>query len=558
MNEKAPPNSFSRSRQMTDQPVEPQPAGLGSDLWEGSEPDEPTDAELLGLWPDPFAGPPDDDVWPSDLNGLELKQGFAADGPLDVLPPDEILAGFAARAYDGGLSRLSDNELVGLLRASRRLSSWQAAVELGIVAELDSRRRTSAGRPDSSRLGEQVSAEIAAALTLTGRSADALLCLARDLGRLPTVFAALFAGQIDRPRAAVFADELAAVTNQVAAAIAMALCPAAADMTTGQLRAELRYLVLMFEPEAVRRRAERGRERSRVETWQENSGNWGMAGRELPAAELISADKRLTAIARGLKDAGVGGNMDQLRAAVFVALLNGRDLETLLPPGADRTDAERTTPPAPAPAPGGGGSGGLASMTGSINLTLPLAAWLGTSDTPGEVAGLGPVDADTCRDLASRVAAGQATKWCVTLTDADGRAAAHACARAGPREPPDARRAWLAALKFLWLERGDCGHSRQGQAYRPNPTLRHLIKIRQRTCAHPGCRRPAQDCDDDHTIPYQQGGRTCECNLGPFCRRHHKVKQSPGWHVRQPEPGTLIWTTPNGRSYTVRPGKYPV
>jgi hypothetical protein len=226
---------------MTDQPIEPPPAELGLGLWDGPEPEEPTDAELLGLWPDPFAGPPDgDDAWFADLTTPEPDHGFAAGRPLDVLPPDEMLAGFAARAYDGGLSRLSDDELVGLLCASRRLSSWQAAVELGVVAELDGRRRAAAERPASSRLGEQVSAEIAAALTLTGRSADALLCLARDLARLPAVFAALFGGQIDRARASVFAAELAAVSDAVAAAIAMALIRAAAGMTTGQLRAELR------------------------------------------------------------------------------------------------------------------------------------------------------------------------------------------------------------------------------------------------------------------------------------------------------------------------------
>ena len=46
-----------------------------------------------------------------------------------------------------------------------------------------------------------------------------------------------------------------------------------------------------------------------------------------------------------------------------------------------------------------------------------------------------------------------------------------------------------------------------------------MITIRQPTCSFPGCRRPAIRCDDDHTLPYDQGGRTCECNLAPLCRR---------------------------------------
>jgi hypothetical protein len=110
--------------------------------------------------------------------------GFGSGGPLDVLLPDPVLAFAAAGAHDGGLGQLSDDELIGLLGAARRLSSWQAAVELDAVAELDRRRAAppaGTGGGGSSRAGEQVSAELAAALTLTGRSADALLCLARDL-----------------------------------------------------------------------------------------------------------------------------------------------------------------------------------------------------------------------------------------------------------------------------------------------------------------------------------------------------------------------------------------
>ena len=46
---------------MTDQPIEPQPVGLGLGAWDGPEPEEPTDAELFGLWPDPFTDPPGED-----------------------------------------------------------------------------------------------------------------------------------------------------------------------------------------------------------------------------------------------------------------------------------------------------------------------------------------------------------------------------------------------------------------------------------------------------------------------------------------------------------------
>ena len=54
--------------------------------------------------------------------------------------PDGTLAGLSGYALAGGLGALSDDALVGLLHASRRLSAWQSGIELAAVAELDHRR----------------------------------------------------------------------------------------------------------------------------------------------------------------------------------------------------------------------------------------------------------------------------------------------------------------------------------------------------------------------------------------------------------------------------------
>jgi hypothetical protein len=212
-----------------------------------------------------------------------------------------------------------------------------------------------------------------------------------------------------------------------------------------------------------------------------------------------------------------------------------------------------------------------------VNLTMPASAWLGLSDAPGEAGGPGALDADTCRDLAAALAANPATRWCVTIVDRQGRATAHGCAREGPgspvaREgpgPPVVRdgprppggtdpAAWLTTVKISPIETGTCSHRRESAGYQPSNSLRHIIKVRSPRCGFPGCRRPAIRCDDDHTIPYDKGGRTCECNLHPLRRRHHQAKQAPGWRLEQPEPGVLIWHLPHGRSYAVRPEPYPV
>ena len=112
--------------------------------------------------------------------------GFAAGGPLDEMLPGPDMARHLGQARRRGLGVLSDDELCGVIDAARRLGSWQAELELAAVAELDARRAGPDGRD-----GEHVAEEIAAVLTLTGRSADALLELSRRLQRLPQTQALL-------------------------------------------------------------------------------------------------------------------------------------------------------------------------------------------------------------------------------------------------------------------------------------------------------------------------------------------------------------------------------
>ncbi len=130
------------------------------------------------------------------------------------------------------------------------------------------------------------------------------------------------------------------------------------------------------------------------------------------------------------------------------------------------------------------------------------------------------------------------------------------CAGPGPPPPPGVR-AWLTGIALAWLETDECSHWRESPGYRPSPSLTHLIQVRQVTCTAPGCRRPATSCDFEHTIPYHLGGRSCECNGGPCCRRHHRAKQTGGWRLSQPRPGSFVWTTPHGRSYRTEPEPYP-
>jgi hypothetical protein len=119
--------------------------------------------------------------------------------------------------WAAGLGRLSDDGLIGVLRAARRLASWAAAMELAAVGDLWDRRTA---EEDAGDTGAALHAddELAAALTLTRHAAGQALTLAVTLHRLPLTAAALAAGDIDLPRAKVIADEVTGLTAQHAVA----------------------------------------------------------------------------------------------------------------------------------------------------------------------------------------------------------------------------------------------------------------------------------------------------------------------------------------------------
>ena len=104
---------------------------------------------------------------------------------------------------------------------------------------------------------------------------------------------------------------------------------------------------------------------------------------------------------------------------------------------------------------------------------------------------------------------------------------------------------------------GGCAHTTATAAYRPTTKIRDHVTARDQTCRHPRCRQPARHADLDHTTPWHQGGRTCGCNLGGYCRTHHQIKQLPGWTLTQPRPGHFRLTTPAGRTYLTTPDPYP-
>jgi hypothetical protein len=283
---------------------------------------------------------------------------------------------------------------------------------------------------------------------------------------------------------------------------------------------------------------------------------------------VLAVDDRITAWAGELKAAGVDGGMDELRARAYLDLLLGKDSRPGGTPGA-------------APA-------GFASR---VMLTTPLATLTSLADRPGELSGLGPVDPWLARDLATAAARNPKTTWCLTVTDHQGHAIGHGCARPEPKShrqragpgppagtgftftpasrdgPPGGYGTWRLRtpgpgpgliITIDPVTTDPCDHRHQAKGHDPGARLRHLSQVRHATCTSPICRRPAAQCDVEHNTPYEAGGRTCLCDTGPKCRHDHRLKQHPRWKVEQLPDGTFRWTTPSGRTYETEPTRYPI
>jgi hypothetical protein len=562
--------------------------------------------------------------------------GFARDGAWDACPPSAALAAAleAASGPDRHCPGATRDELLGMLRQWQAMESWAAAGKLALLRALirdDDQPVTGGGYhgdlPDG--WSKSLTHEVALALSMPAVSADHLMWLAWNLQAvLPGTGALLERGQLTLAKARTVDQALTLLSGEDAAMAEAMILPEFPGKTYSQVQKLAAQAAIIVDPEsAARRRHEAEQHRSRVAMSREDSGASALSGRDLPTDQTLAAYASLSTRAQAYKDSGVfpdDTRMDQYRAVAYLDLINGTTAETRIatghlaaigPPGDDEVapdldssgdDTPTGDPTAPAPP----------APPRLADLVLPLATLLGLTERPGEAHGLGPLDPDLCRELASAAASSPWTQFCVTVTDQHGIAIGHGCARphhGDKRNPvslpvlglparanltiPAARLAELAAvaansppgqppwsfrpdsnpgppgnfgtwtltlpggssltLHLIQVPTFDCDHRHESHAYQPNDTLRHLVQIRDGTCTFPPCSRHARESDFEHAVPYDKGGRTCACNAGARSRACHQIKQSSGWTVTQPKPGWHQWTTPSGRTYTQAPKRYP-
>src|SRR5579859_1073389 len=172
--------------------------------------------------------------------------------------------------------------------------------------------------------------ELAAVLGETRAAAGAMLSLAQELEvNLPGTKAAFRAGILSERKAAIIAWATAVLDPDEARAAEATVLDRAGTLTPPGLRAAIGRAVMEVAPGKARKRREHEAKKARVERWFEASGNAGLAGRELPPAQVLAADQRVTAWAKELRAAGLDGGMDALRARAFLDILLGMDSRPL-------------------------------------------------------------------------------------------------------------------------------------------------------------------------------------------------------------------------------------
>ena len=407
--------------------------------------------------------------------------------------------------------------------------------------------------------------EIAAASAQSRFAAEHEVRLAEELCvRLPAVLAALCAGDLGLRHAQVFADVLSSLDGDVAERVAAEVLPKSRGRTCGKLRDMLRRRALAADPAFTKARRQRAHAVRSVQLHAADDGTASLSAFGLDAVRATAAFARIGALARARKTDGV--SLEQIRADVFLELLEG----------------QHTSAPA-----------------GVVHLDVSLETLAGLDNEPGRLGAYGPVAADIARQWVQEHPGYQ---WQYAIRDDSGQLLQQGLTRARPgisasrrdrrpatrregsaprprdtsgstarkasssvhRQPSgsaprdagdrDGRRGAQRAQVTAGNADGLVRAPEQNPSDRfANAALTRWIRLRDRTCRAPGCRRPAVSCQLDHTIRHHDGGPTHHANLCALCEWHHRAKGEGGWTLVQTRPGHFTWTSPLGRIYEVKP-----
>jgi Domain of unknown function (DUF222) len=289
---------------------------------------------------------------------------------LDWLPTGIMLSAALDRV---DRARLSGHERVSLLKARARQIAHDQAELLADIQSVSESVSELANHPDpdDQDIFDTTASEISAALCLTRRASEVQTGLAETLCvRLPQVWKALSEGVIDLARARVLSDQTIHLPDELARKVCDQALERASAQTTGQLRARIQRLIISMDPAAAKDRYEKKLTERKVVCEPTDAGTAKIHGFDLPADRANQAMCRINRLAKTAKQHGDRRGIDQIRADIFIDLLNGNQI-------------------------------GDSTVPGTVDIRVDLTTLLELDDQPGEIPGYGPVIADVTRQVVS-------------------------------------------------------------------------------------------------------------------------------------------------------------
>jgi hypothetical protein len=387
-----------------------------------------------------------------------------------------------------------DGDLIDVMGEATRDESTAIAQRLAAVAELFVRRSGElSGAQWSCADGcDAVAAEVSAAQNISHARAVGQVQFACALWhRLPTVAKVFVSGLIDFRMVSTIISRTENVDATVLPELDDAIarhCPKWMKLSGPKLRDRVDLWVAKFDPAGVRVPPKVNDNRY-VDIDAASAGVASISG-YLRAADGAALHQRLDALAATVC-ANDPRTKEQRRADATGPLARG---EAQLACQCGSVDCPAKAERA-------------AANAAVIHVLAEQATLDGSSDKPGYLPGFGILPAESVRELASTAH----LKPVQVPTDAT----------------PD-------------------------PGYRPTAKTVDFIRWRDLTCRWPGCDRPVDSCDVDHTVPYP-AGLTHPSDLKHYCRIHHLIKtfnSGPGgWTDQQMPDGTIILIAPTGHTY---------
>ncbi|HEY2261810.1 MAG TPA: hypothetical protein VGI96_04200, partial [Streptosporangiaceae bacterium] len=306
--------------------------------------------------------------------------GFGAGECLDAAPGSAALHAFIETAINSGrLGESSEDEIVGLITAADRAEAAACYLKHAAATELIRRRPAPgctltgpAGMPESYL--DSAGDEVKWALAENRPVADGVLSLAHDLEvKLPATRALFRDGLVRHSKVVIIARQTVLLDPDEARQAEQLILGRARKLSPAALRRAAALAAAQVNPAKAKTRREHGARNARVECWREDSGNAGLAGRELPAAHVLAMDQRITWWARELQAAGAEGGMDVLRARALTDLLLNQDSRPAASRGTTPHDTGADHPAGPHRAPDSAASPVPGGFAGRNHLTIPLA-----------------------------------------------------------------------------------------------------------------------------------------------------------------------------------------